>query len=261
MLIIGQISTKEVLETQFGISFTEKQDYQPDYFIEQQKPAVVITSKKKQSFTFMNYGMIPFWSRHFLLHCEAPVEGEGAFSPSNILKKRIVLHPSFRRPVRETRCLVLADYLLVLISNGDVYMIYSAANRPFAIAGVYDTWKESFRDEISYTGFSVLTVPSNETLKMHGIENAPLILSPEEYKTWLNCDLPLTEITSIMRVPPHDAINGHLVKRELFIDRKPTQELLQSTGITLLPNYDVENSRLSSMWKSFRFGKGSVQNL
>ena len=260
MLIIGQISVKEALEAHFGISFTEKQQYHPDYYIDQQKEAVVITSKKKQVFSFMNYGMIPFWSRHFLLHCEAPVEGEGVLSVNNILKKRIVLHPSFRRPIRETRCLIPADYLLVPTREGNIYMIYSTSGTPFALAGVYDTWKESFRDEVSYEGFSVLTVPGNEILKLKNIENAPLILSPDDYKTWLNCDLPLTEITSLMKVPSRESINGHPVKRELFIDKVATPELLNANGDMLIPNYDPDNGRFTAMLKNLILRRGSVHN-
>jgi putative SOS response-associated peptidase YedK len=114
MIIIWQVSESDVLEAHFEISFEKEQAFEKQYRINHQIEAIVITCQNPHTFSTLTYGMVPFWSKDKILHYEAPIDGgqNTGNEPGNI-KKRIILHPSFRRPIRETRCLIPVDYFII----------------------------------------------------------------------------------------------------------------------------------------------------
>ena len=153
-----------------------------------------VSCQQARSFTSLHYGMVPFWSREAVYHYESPVEGSENPGTENS-KKRIILHPNFRRPIRENRCLIPADYVLVTNEDGNPYLFYLPNQQPLAVAGVYDKWKEDYHQPEFYRGFSVLTETAPEAFQSHGIQRLPLILSERQHKQWLSKETTLAEIT------------------------------------------------------------------
>jgi putative SOS response-associated peptidase YedK len=258
MIIIGQISDKKLLETQFEISFNENQEFVKKYFTDKEDEVFVITSQQRLQFNMLQYGMIPFWSGKKVLHFEAPVEGEIDLQsePGN-LKKRIIIHPAYRKPIRENRCLIPADYIIIPSEYGEVYLIYFTESKPFAIAGIYDTWKESYLDGNEYRGFSMLTVPSSELLVKAGINRMPLFLSPRVYNKWLDREAPLTEITSLMDTIPDKYINGYPIHRNSYLNKINSPDIYRSSGEFLNSTEHQDYSKFASVLNAFRYKSGS----
>lgn len=255
MIIIGQISGRESYEAHFEISFEENQEFKKQYYGNREGEVMVISCKDNRSFTTMNYGLIPFWSHQRVLHFESPIEGSenpGAES----FKRRIILHPAFRRPIRETRCLIPVDYIILLNELEEPYLIFSTVSKPFALAGIYDSWKRSYQDIAFYYGFSTLTLPSSESFSKVGIERLPLILSPNEYKLWLNPDAHLTSITSLMQPLNNKEINGYPINRKLFLEAKNSEELCKPIGEFLRQDQKQDIGKIANFLKSFRYKRG-----
>jgi putative SOS response-associated peptidase YedK len=258
MVIIGQVSNKKVFESQFGVYFNDNLEYNNNYFIDGEGELPIITCQQKNVFTFFHYGMVPFWSGKKNLHFEAPVEGEiDENSESESLKRRIIIHPAYRKPIRENRCLIPADYIIMPSSYGEVYLVYFTESKPFAIAGIYDTWKESYRDDEEYKGFSMLTVPSNNLLKKVGIGRMPLFLNSRVYEKWLDREAPLTDITVLMDSVPDKFINGYPIHRNTYLKRENSPEIYKSSGELLRIEENIDYSKLSSVLKAFRYKKGT----
>lgn len=253
MLIIGQLSDKSTLEAHFEISFNEKQECFRNYFVDKESEINVITCQQKHTFSLMHYGMSPFWSGQKSLFFEAPVEGEIAdYEAQTNLKKRIILHPAFRKPIRENRCLIPTNYFIMPSEYGDIYLLYFTESKPFALAGIYDSWKGSFRDGNDYRGFAILTVPANDLLKNIGIKRMPLILASRYYNTWLDREAPLVEITALMNVLPSKYLNGYTINRNAFLNKSNSPEIYRSTGELIRPeNQDV--GKIASVLRSFRY--------
>ena len=105
MVIIGQLSGKESYEAHFGLSFENTQEFNKQYFAGREGEVLVISCRDNRPFSAMNCGLIPFWSRQKVVHYESPIEGSE--NPGEeFVKKRIILHPSYRRPILENRCLI-----------------------------------------------------------------------------------------------------------------------------------------------------------
>jgi putative SOS response-associated peptidase YedK len=260
MIIIGQLSDKKILEAQFEISFTENQELINKYFIDREDELYAITCQQKHNFSSLRYGMVPFWSGKKMLHFESPVEGEieEHKEPGN-LKKRIIMHPSYRKPIRENRCLIPADYFIMPSDYGEVYLAYFTESRPFAIAAIYDTWKESYRDDLEYKGFSIITVPANDTLKNAGISRMPLILNAKSYNKWLDREAPLTDISALMNSIDDKFINGYPIHRNAYLKKLNTPEIYRSSGALLHAEENHDFGRIASVLKAFR-NKGGASH-
>jgi len=254
MIIIGQISGKETLEQKFELAFSDNQHIESNYFIERITKAWVVSNQRNPVFLQFHYGMIPFWSRKPVMHFESPVEG--SVNPgAERLKKRIIIHPSYRRPIRESRCLVPADYFIVPNDEGEPYLLFSNASKIFALAGIYDSWKEEYHQEDFYRGFSLLTTPSGEEFRNVGINRLPLILSERVYKRWLNPDTPLAEITRLLEITGEKNLNGYPVSRALYQDRQNSSELCTPAG-SMLREPPQDLSKIATFIRSFRFSRG-----
>src|SRR5207302_8142508 len=80
----------------------------------------------------MRWGLIPFWSK----------DGKQRFI--NARADTVLQKPAFRASVKERRCLVLADGYYEWKTEGKTkhpFYFRRRDDRPFAFAGLWDTWK------------------------------------------------------------------------------------------------------------------------
>lgn len=200
--------------------------------------------------------MVPFWSKKPVYHFESPVEGTFNPEPGHT-KKRIIVHPSFRRPIRENRCLVPADYFITLTEMGEPYLVFSSATRTFALAGIYDNWKEDYYQKEFFQGFSLLTVSAPEDFQRIGITRLPLLLPERAYKHWLNPEIALAEITALMENSYENELNAYPVKKKYFTEKLNSKELCQPAG-DMLRQKAQDTSKMAALLRSFRFIRGAT---
>ena len=256
MVIIGQVSGKEALEEKFEIPFLEDQVFQGNYYTDRHENAWILTYRKHFEFAHYHYGMVPFWSKSAVYHYESPVEG--TLNPGiERTKKRIILHPSYRKPIRENRCLVPVDYFLLLSESGDPYLVFSSVTDTFALAGIFDHWKEDYYDKEYYKGFSILTVSAPEDFRIQGISRIPLIIPERKYKLWLNPEVALAEITSLMENTTDHELNAYPISKKLFLQKANEKEICRPRG-EMLRQLPQDPGKLASFLRSFRFKRGTT---
>jgi putative SOS response-associated peptidase YedK len=104
----------------------------------------------------------------------------------NARAETVAEKPSFRKPFRERRCLVLADGYYEWQREGSrkqPYHIRLNGERPFAFAGLWDRWTGA--DGRTIDSCAILTTTPNERLSaIHG--RMPVILRPIAYEPWLD---------------------------------------------------------------------------
>ena len=245
MLIIGQVSEKKVYEQQYKLAFNQGQHFYPKYFIERMSIVWVMLPQEGGVFSQLHYGMVPFWSHKPVIHFESPVEG--SVNPgAERLKKRIFLHPSYRRPVRENRCIIPVDYVIIPNDEGNPFLIFSDTNKTIALAGIYDSWQEERYHKGSYRGFSILTNPSGDAFRQEGITRIPLVLSGNVLKRWLDPGTPLAEIARFMEITGKNKLNGYPVSRSLYREKHNGIEICKPRG-----NMILETSQLTGETASF----------
>jgi putative SOS response-associated peptidase YedK len=115
------------------------------------------------------------------------VLGEGCI---NARSETVATAPAFRGPYKsKRRCLSLP--VGVRMDEAPFgkrpYYITSTDDSLLAFAGLWDVWKKP--DGEALTTFTILTTTPNELiLRLH--DRMPVILEPENYRTWLEADDP-----------------------------------------------------------------------
>jgi putative SOS response-associated peptidase YedK len=123
--------------------------------------------------------LIPFWAKDEKIGSKM----------INARAESIEEKPSYRNAFRQRRCLVLADgFYEWKDKNGKTpYRITLKDHQPFAMAGIWETWKNPEGKMIH--SFSIITTSANELMKsIH--DRMPVILPPEFEETWLKSDDP-----------------------------------------------------------------------
>ena len=122
------------------------------------------------------WGLVPFWAKD-------PTIGNRLI---NARAETVAAKPAFRRPLRERRCLILADGFYEWEQRGrgkQPWYIRMRDSRPFAFAGLWDRWQPA-SDEPIETCAIVTTEPNEVIGRVHN--RMPAILSPEAYGLWLD---------------------------------------------------------------------------
>jgi len=136
------------------------------------------------------WGLIPYWAK----------DRKIAWRCINARGESVKTTPAFRDAYAARRCLVPADAFYEWKAAGKIKQPYAIARRdraPFALAGLWENWKDKASGEWVRT-FSIVTTKPNETVApLH--DRMPLILAPGDYDRWLGEE---TDPTELIRPSP-----------------------------------------------------------
>jgi putative SOS response-associated peptidase YedK len=174
-----RVSSEEALVEAF---YTEHAGFSiyPRYNIAPTDEAEVIVKENgKRIIKQMHFGLIPHWAKDpkMGLHC------------LNARSETVAEKPAFRDALRKRRCLVVADGFYEWNRAGKKkipFLFRNSDRRPFAFAGLYDTWKAPSGNDMKT--FTIITTEANALLAaIH--DRMPVILDKKDYDTWLSPDI------------------------------------------------------------------------
>ena len=125
------------------------------------------------------WGLIPNWIK----------EAAPKTKPINATAERVATAPMFRSAYAKRRCLVPVDNFFEWAkAQGkgpkQPYAIGMKSGEPFALAGIWESWRRPGAEEIVRT-FCVITTEANALLRgVH--ERMPVILPRESFDRWLS---------------------------------------------------------------------------
>lgn len=174
------------------------------YNIAPTQHAYVVTNESPKRLQYLTWGLIPHWSS----------DGKNSGKLINARKEGIESKPSFRLPIRQRRCLVLADSFYEWRKEGKQkipYRIQLKNGRLIVMAGIWDEW---YNGKYKVKSFSILTTPPNaEMAEIH--TRMPLILPWQELqKDWLRPH-ELPEILAQLQTPQDDLLYRYRVSSEV----------------------------------------------
>ncbi len=189
------ISTKE--DIQIYLHFKDLEiAVKPSYNIIPTQLAPVITNERPEQIQFFTWGLIPAGSS----------DGKNTGKLINARREGISSANSFRMPIRNRRCLVLADSYYCWKQAGlekTPYRVLNPKKRLIIMAGIWDIW---YNEDYAVKSFSIITLPSIGKLKKIS-ERMPLILDEHELQQkWLNTN-DLDEIMDIVNT--NTTVNYH----------------------------------------------------
>ena len=238
----------EAIEKRFNVTAPEGYEFKPNYNISPGNFAPVITGENPKQLELFRFGMIPFWAKKPMALINARAEGDHNTEddPKYTGAKGIITKPSFRKPIRSQRCLVIADCFIegtIKEKLSKPYVVYlKEGERPFAFAGIWDKWANPETGEIIHS-FAIITTVANELLQMIPHHRSPVILPPYLEKAWLNNDIPLSDVTEMLKPYPADKMNAYPIDPAIKNPRSNGPELLKPIGQRLTPEYDYRSKK------------------
>ena len=172
---------------------------------------------------------------------------EGNYNKENDIKYSGMLglreKPSFRKPFKSQRCLVIADAFIEGTEKEKLnkpFVVYpiSKSDRPFAFAGLYDHYIDEETGEVT-SSFSIITSVATPLLKKIPHHRSPVILrdSHEEDK-WLRRESSPAELESLLRLPRGENFNAYPISNVIKNSRIKDVSLIQPTGERILKEYE-----------------------
>jgi putative SOS response-associated peptidase YedK len=164
--------------------------------------AVVQPPLSAREFRRLRWGLIPSWATDQAIGARL----------INARAETVAAKPAFRTPLRERRCLILADAFYEWRAQGRQklpWCIRMRDGRPFAFAGLRDCWIDSTRVGIESCAI-ITTTPDALVSPIH--HRMPVILEPAAYDPWLDTTLRNPErILPLLRPHPSDAMTAYPV--------------------------------------------------
>lgn len=165
---------------------------------------VVIKDKEDQA-KLMKWGLVPYWAK----------DPKIGYKMANARAEDIDKKPSFRKPIRQTRCLIPADGFyewktLNLEGKAEKHPWYFALKDQsiFSFAGLYDIWTDAGNNPL-YTYTIITTEPNNLVQTIH--TRMPVILSQSDEALWLNPESDLNKILTLLKPYPTDKMISYPV--------------------------------------------------
>jgi len=158
----------------------------------QEVPAVIQNKETGgREFRPFRWGLVPSWAK-------GPAMGNRMI---NARSETAATKPVFRKPLRERRCLILADGFYEWKREGSrkqPYYIKLRDGEPFAFAGLWDHWAPT--DGQPLETCTILTTTPNEVLQtIH--DRMPVILPPSAYGVWLDSAMRDVETVQALLTP------------------------------------------------------------
>ncbi len=149
---------------------------EPSFNITPGQDITVLLQHKKNLLVSLKWGLIPSWSK----------DPKIGYKLTNARSETIQEKPSFKEAFNKRRCLIIADgfYEWKEETTGkQPYYIHMKNNHPFAMAGIWESWKSLDGNLIN--SCSIITTSANDLMrKIH--ERMPVIISHENVLDWLD---------------------------------------------------------------------------
>jgi len=154
----------------------------------------VITNELPSKINLYVWGLIPYWAKDSAI----------GFKLINARAETLMEKDSFKNAVKRRRCLVLADSYYEWKKAGKLkipYRILLKNEKPFALAGIWETWRD--RDNKEIRTFSIITTKANPlTEGIH--DRMPCLLDKRSRALWLNNTVPEAQALNLLKPYPSE---------------------------------------------------------
>jgi putative SOS response-associated peptidase YedK len=191
------------LVEEFEIDKVEvKETLAPDYNVAPTKPVYAVVERPprgedaedpdadpQRQLRVLSWGLVPFWAKD-------PAIGNKMI---NARMETVHEKPAYRRAFASRRCLLPADGYYEWYATEQKtkagkplkqpFFIHPRDDRPMAMAGVYEIWRDPTREEDDPDRFrwtcTVLTTRAEDAVG-HIHDRMPMLVEPERYGAWLD---------------------------------------------------------------------------
>ena len=216
-----QYSDPEIYASQFDLDTLC--EAKPRYNVAPTQPVLAIrgTDEGRRELVPLRWGLVPAWSK-------GP---DSRYSMINARAETVSSKPAYRDAFKHRRCLIPAEGFYEWKAEKDgktPFLIQRADARPFAMAGLWERWRQA--DGELLESCTIIVTDANSLVRdIH--DRMPVILKEEDFATWLdpnNGDA--EELLSMLKPADPAALAMHEVSRQVNSPRNDGPELLEAVG-------------------------------
>ena len=191
----------------------------PRYNVAPSQDVPVILNDGTRRVVWARWGLVPFWAK------DASIGNKMINARAETLHEK----PSFRKPFRSQRCLILADgfYEWRTVPGSRVRIplyIRLKSGEPFAFAGLWDRWKDPAGPDV-LSCVIVTTAPNDLLRPVH--DRMPVILPPALHEVWLTQgETPLEKLQPCLASFPAELMTCHDVSTKVNNPRVDSPDLI-----------------------------------
>lgn len=238
------VTKLKIIEKEFQADCSEILDrFEPSPNVSPGELSLVITDDAPDKVQLLQFGFTPHWAKKKMYVINARSEGNHnkENDPLYTGAKGIISKPMFRKSIRSQRCLVIADAFIEGTTAkrlSEPYLVYRSDNkRPFALAGIWDQWVDQQSGEITKS-FAIITTAPTELMQKIPHHRSPLVLDQADERRWLDRNVPLDEITSMLQPFDDVSFNAYPISKEIKSPRNKDFTTLKPTGERLRKKYE-----------------------
>jgi putative SOS response-associated peptidase YedK len=173
----------------------------------------VICNDAAGEIRMLTWGLVPFWVKD--LKTAAEIRRNTFNAKCETLSEK----PSFRNSLKAKRCLVIASGFYEWQTIGKLkipYLMGLKDQQAFALAGLYDDWKNPETGD-NWKTFTIITTRANPRMEeIHNLKKRmPVILSAEMEGHWLSPSLSLAEMQRIFEPYPQERMTFEKIEKSL----------------------------------------------
>lgn len=177
----------------------------PRYNIAPTQPVAAIRSVDGfRQLSLFRWGLLPHFARSI---------GEGA-RMINARSETAATKPAFSKAFEKRRCLIPADGFFEWKKTGESrqpHLIRMASREPFAMAGLWERWRDPETEERVETCSVLTTQPNSLMAQLH--DRMPVILDDEASAAWLDPKAAIESLQSLLKPCPADQLESFPVHR------------------------------------------------
>jgi putative SOS response-associated peptidase YedK len=181
-------------------------------------PALRADAAGQRSLSLLYWGLVPGWAKEKAIGARM----------INARAETLAEKPSFRNAYKRRRCLVLADGYYEWQRSGSLkqpWYVRLASGEPFAMAGLWERWRDPATGAPLESCTIVTTTPAAAIAHLH--DRMPVILSPESYGIWLAPDREQSEAIDRLLGPTGLALVASPVSRRVNDARNDGPDLVE----------------------------------
>ncbi len=205
----------KIIEDRFDIKVDPGQ-YTPRYNSAPSQDLAVISNVNQDELSYYKWGLIPFWAKDKSIGNKM----------INAKAETITEKASFKNSFKHKRCLVLSDGFYEWKKINPIekipYRIKMEDDSLFAMAGIWDTWKNEEGNLIN--SFAIITTSPNELMEnIH--TRMPVILGNKDEKAWLN-ETDTDLLQSLLKPFPAKYMTAYSISKLVNSPKNDTPEIL-----------------------------------
>lgn len=193
--------------------------FEPSYNVAPGQEIAVLLKDESRKLGLLKWGLIPSWSKD-------PKIGNRMI---NARAETLADKPSFKHPLRQKRCLIVADGFFEWRKEGKQKIpmyIFLKDQKPFVFAGLWDTWTSPEGKKISTC--TIITTEPNEFMKK--IHNRMPVILPKEYiDTWLDRSIENEQqVLPLLKPYPEKEMDAYEVSRVVNSPKNNSPECIEN---------------------------------